>query len=139
MFGTASNTYTMAGITSSASKAAQQGRLEVVTTDSMGNLASDGGAIQRQLDALGHRDRELASGIAMAIALQQPIFHGGQTFAGRIGYGNFGGSSAFGLSLAGVINRGAFGPTSSVTLDGGVGYASSTTNTTVKAGVNFGW
>ena len=104
----------MSGITSTASKAAQQGRLEVVTTDSSGNLASDGGAIQRQIDslisgngslqrqidALGRRDRELASGIAMAVALQQPIFQSGQSFAGRFGYGNFGGSSAFSLSLA---------------------------------------
>jgi trimeric autotransporter adhesin len=41
MFGTASNTYTMAGITSAASAAAQKGPVQVVTSDAGGNLASD--------------------------------------------------------------------------------------------------
>jgi trimeric autotransporter adhesin len=113
--------------------------LQAVTTDAMGNLASDGGAFQRQIDGLGRRDRELADGIAIAVALQQPIFHNGQTFAGRIGYGNFDGSNAFGLSLAGVISKGSFGPTSSVTLDGGVGFGTATNTTTAKAGITFGW
>src|SRR6185503_11071140 len=112
-FGRETNTYTMAGIASAASRAAQQGPLEVVTTDAQGNLASDGGALQRQIDNLGRRDGELADGIAIALALQQPIFHSGQKFAGRLGYGNFDGSNALGLSLAGVIDKGSFGPTSS--------------------------
>jgi hypothetical protein len=120
-FGRETNTYTMAGIASAASRAAQQGPLEVVTTDAQGNLASDGGAFQRQIDNLGRRDGELADGIAIALALQQPIFHSGQKFAGRLGYGNFDGSNALGLSLAGVIDRGSFGSNSSITLDGGVG------------------
>jgi hypothetical protein len=39
-FGTATNTYTMAGITSAASLAAQTGPVSLVTTDAAGNLAS---------------------------------------------------------------------------------------------------
>ena len=39
MFGTATNAYTMVGITSAASQAAQSGALQLVTTDSGGNLA----------------------------------------------------------------------------------------------------
>jgi trimeric autotransporter adhesin len=157
LFGKANNTYTMAGIASAESRAVQTGPLQVVTTDASGNLASDGGAfqrridalggridslggaLQRQIDALGQRDRELTQGIAMAVALQQPIFHNGQNFAGRFGYGNFGGSNAFGLSVGGVISRGAFGPTSTVTLDGGVGYGTSTGAKSFRGGVNFGW
>ena len=138
-FGRETNTYTMAGIASAASRAAQQGPLEVVTTDAQGNLASDGGAFQRQIDNLGRRDGELADGIAIALALQQPIFHSGQKFAGRLGYGNFDGSNALGLSLAGVIDRGSFGSNSSITLDGGVGVGTSTGTVAAKAGVTFGW
>jgi hypothetical protein len=138
-FGRETNTYTMAGIASAASRAAQQGPLEVVTTDAQGNLASDGGALQRQIDNLGRRDGELADGIAIALALQQPIFHSGQKFAGRLGYGNFDGSNALGLSLAGVIDRGSFGSNSSITLDGGVGVGTSTGTVAAKAGVTFGW
>ncbi len=40
VFGAASNTYTMGGITSAASKAAQSGPVQVVTSDSGGNLAT---------------------------------------------------------------------------------------------------
>ena len=67
-FGRSDSTYTMGGITNQASKNAQTGPLEVVTTDALGNLASDGGAFQRQIDALGKRDGELAEGIAIALA-----------------------------------------------------------------------
>jgi hypothetical protein len=43
VFGTTSNTYTMPGITSPASRGAQTGLLQLPTRDTMGNLASDGG------------------------------------------------------------------------------------------------
>lgn len=137
--GTSVNTYTMAGITSNASRAVQTGPLEAVTTDRFGNLASDGGAFQGKIDALGRRDGELADGIAIALALQQPIFHSGQKFAGRLGYGNFDGSNALALSLAGVVDKGSFGPISSITLDGGVGFGTLTGTVAAKAGVTFGW
>ena len=41
MLGTSANTYTAPGITSSTSRAAQSGSLQIMTTDSTGNLASD--------------------------------------------------------------------------------------------------
>ena len=41
MLGTTTNTYTASGITSAASRAAQSGERQFVTTDSSGNLASD--------------------------------------------------------------------------------------------------
>jgi trimeric autotransporter adhesin len=40
VFGTASNTYTMSGIASSASRAAQSGPVQIVTSDASGNLAT---------------------------------------------------------------------------------------------------
>ena len=51
VFGTATNTYTAPGITSAASTSAQGPVTGVVTTDADGNLASDGGALQGQVDA----------------------------------------------------------------------------------------
>jgi trimeric autotransporter adhesin len=184
--GTATNTYTTAGITSNASRAAQEGPLQVVTTDAKGNLASDGGALQRQIDsligglqgqinafadsalaegggayqhyqqqidahqqrldahqqqidALGRRDRELADGIAIALAIPAPLFHNGQTVALSFGQGNFDGANAFGLSLAGVLNKGALGPTSSVTLSGGLGVGTTTGTVAGRSSVSFGW
>ena len=137
--GNATNTYTMGGITSDASKAAQTGPLEVVTTDAQGNLASDGGAFQRQLDALGERDSELAEGIAIALALDAPNLQSGQSFALRMGYGNFDGSSAVGVAAAGLLDKGSFGGRSTVTLDGGVGFGTADGTVAGKAGLTFGW
>ena len=54
MFGTRSSTYTMPGLTSPGARAHQDGPLELVTIDSNGNLASDGGstvgALQNSID-----------------------------------------------------------------------------------------
>ena len=44
IFGTATNTYTLPGVTSAASTAAQGAVSGLITTDAAGNLASDGGA-----------------------------------------------------------------------------------------------
>jgi hypothetical protein len=79
----------MYGITSNASRDAQTvGPLEVVTTDQAGNLAGDGGAIFHRLDNLEGRDKELAEGIAISAALQNPDLTGAETFgvAGVVGH-----------------------------------------------------
>lgn len=149
MFGAATNTYTMAGITSAASAAAQTGTRQVVTSDANGNLAtsslaglgiassSDIGLLQSQIDGLVQRDRQLASGIAISMALAQPMLQSGQTVGVRVGWGNFGGSNAVGVSAAGVLARGFAGPTTSLVVDAGVGFSSSQTGG--RVGVTLGW
>ena len=149
MFGTATNTYTMAGIASAASAAAQSGARQIVTSDSAGNLATttlaglgvassaDISALQSQIDGLVQRDRQLASGIAISLALAQPMLQAGQTIGVRVGWGNFGGSNAVGLSAAGVLARGFAGPTTSLVVDAGIGFGSSQAGG--RAGVTFGW
>jgi hypothetical protein len=151
VFGTAANTYTMPGITSGASKAAQGAPTHIVTTNLTGDLAahtpaelglaSTGqiGGLQQQINALGRRDEELADGIAISLALAQPIFQPGQTFAMRVGWGNFDGANAIGVSAAGVLGRGYWGPTSSVVLDGGIGTGTSEGVVAGRAGLTFGW
>ena len=62
-----SSTYTTPGITSDLSRARQSGPLEVVTSDSNGHLASDGGQIFRELGEQG-------AGIAIALALENPTW-----------------------------------------------------------------
>jgi len=148
-FGTATNTYTMSGITSAASAAAQTGVRQVVTSDASGNLAtsslaglgiassSDISLLQSQIDGLVQRDRQLASGIAISMALAQPMLQAGQTVGVRVGWGNFGGSNAVGVSAAGVVARGFAGPTTSLVVDAGVGFSSSQTGG--RVGVTLGW
>jgi autotransporter adhesin len=83
--GTATNTYTLAGVTSAASLAAQSGPTQVVTTDAFGNLAAAGfsaqdiSSLQAQANSLQsqignlqsqvtYNLREARSGIASALA-----------------------------------------------------------------------
>ena len=63
----------------------------------------------------------------------------GQSFALRMGYGNFDGSSAVGVAAAGLLDKGSFGDRSTVTLDGGVGFGTSDGTVAGKAGLTFGW
>jgi trimeric autotransporter adhesin len=151
MFGTPSNTYTMAGLASGESKKVQGTPTYLVTSNSSGDLAaytagqlnlastSDIASLQGQINALGQRDRQLADGIAMAIAMAQPVLLSGQTFGLRLGYGNFDGTSAGAVTAAGVVSRGFAGPTSSIVIDGGIGFASESSTTTGRVGVTFGW
>jgi trimeric autotransporter adhesin len=139
-FGTSNSSYTLAGLASAASKAAQSGTTYLVTSDAQGNLATTAFSpqqIEQNLDALGRRDDELAGGIAIALSLAQPMIRPGQTFAMRLGWGNFDGENAVGLTAAGVVSQGDFGPTSSVIVDGGVGTARD--QVAGRGGVSFGW
>lgn len=103
------------------------------------NLQDTAGSLQRQVDALGERDEELADGIAVSLALQQPILLSGQSFGIRVGYGNFDGTSAVGATAAGVVNRGALGAGSSIVLDGGVGFGAETGGVSSRGGMTFAW
>lgn len=96
-------------------------------------------AQQSQIKSLQSRDDELAEGIALALSLDAPVFQPGQNFAMRAGWGNFDGANAFGVTAAGVLDRGSFGQNSSVVLDGGVGFGTSQGTVAGKAGLSFGW
>ena len=92
MFGTKTNTYTTPGITSNASKAAQKGPLQLVTTDAAGHLASDGGAV---FEAIA----KVQAGVAIALAIEAPSLTERENFGIRVGWGNFDGeANAFGFS-----------------------------------------
>jgi hypothetical protein len=133
-----STTHTMNGITSDKSKARQtDGPLEVVTTDQTGNLASDGGYIFNKLNSLDGRDKELAEGIAIATALQNPDLVGAETFGVAVNFGNWDGFSAFGLSAEGVVGYNFFQPGDRVAVSGGVGVG--TREGTVAGRVGVQW
>jgi autotransporter adhesin len=122
MFGTASNTYTMAGIATAASRAAQVGPTSIVTSDTAGNLAarsfadlglasqSDISGINGRLDALNGRindvNREARGGIALALAASGLQF---DTRPGKVslsgGYGNFKGESGFAVGLGYAVSE----------------------------------
>lgn len=151
VFGTATSTHTMSGVASAASAAAQGAPTRIVTSNDAGDLAAqtfaelgigsaaDVSVLQSQVNTLGNRDKELADGIAIALALEQPILVGQQKFALRGGYGNFDGESALGLSATALVSRSTFGPGTSVMLDAGIGYGTNTDTVAGRAGVTIGW
>jgi autotransporter adhesin len=107
VFGTSDNTYTMSGIASQASRNAQSGKIEFVTSDQDGNLATAGGNFFQHLD-------DLDGGVAMAMALGSigylPEYKQGAV-AGW--YGNYEGTSALGFA-------GAFKVTDDFQIEGGL-------------------
>lgn len=117
--GTAASTYTMPGLASAASRAAQTGPTQVVTTDAAGNLATstvDLGAIDRRVGALDDRvatlgayatesRREARQGIASAMAMTgapMPSAPGRTSWSGNTAV--YKGEWAAGFSVAHRIN-----------------------------------
>ncbi|WP_195930345.1 hypothetical protein [Hyphomicrobium album] len=105
----------------------------------VGNLNSTADRLQTQIDQLDRRDDDLAEGIAISLALDQPFFHAGQTFAINLGWGGYDGQNAVGLTAAGIVDRGGLGPTSTTTLHGGIGAGTGQGQVAGKAGLSFGW
>ena len=112
-FGTATNTYTMAGITSAASLAAQTGPVSLVTSDAAGNLATmstsglasvgavaalDGRvtALESNVQNLNFQVRKAYEGSAVAIAMGGSALPDNKKFAISANWGNFSGENAFG-------------------------------------------
>ena len=133
MFGTAGNTYTTPGITSAASKAAQTGPVQLVTSDAGGDLATgtlsslgvassaDIGAINSQLAGLNASINNVAnraySGVAMAFAMAGvPTVLPGETFVTTMNYGTFESENALSFN-------GAMRVTDHIQFDAGIAYA----------------
>jgi trimeric autotransporter adhesin len=115
MFGTRSNTYTMPGITSPASRASQIGLLQLPTTDAAGNLASDGGETFKAI-------AKLRAGVALSLAATPAVLMHGEKFGVRVGWGTFNGANALGFSATGVLAENLVSKHDRLTLDGGVGF-----------------
>lgn len=141
MFGTANQTYTMPGITSATSLSRQSGPLDVATTDAMGNMATDGGAIFTALS-------QLQAGVAMSFALENPELQGTESFGIAANWGSFKESQALGFAAIGVLSRDTFGGGERLAISGGIAvsvaertYGGRTSDTQVggRAGGQLTW
>jgi hypothetical protein len=145
VFGTATNTYTMAGITSAASKAAQSGPTQIVTSDASGNLATaslgelglassgDITAINARLDDLDRRASKAFTGVAMAFAMAGvPTLLPSENFAATINYGTFQGSHGFAINAAARL-------TDNTQLTAGFGYSADERIAGGRLGMRVGW
>jgi hypothetical protein len=143
--GTTGNTYTMAGIASAASRAAQTGPVSLVTSDSSGNLATtsaaslglasaaDLGAVNSRLDDLNNRTSKATTGVAMAFAMAGvPTLMPHEKFAAAMNWGTFQGANGLAFNTA-------FRISDNVQLNGGVGYGTDERLVGGRVGLRVGW
>ena len=127
LFGTASSTYVAPGITSAASRAAQSGALQIVTSDAGGNLATSSAAglgvattnditginsqlagINMRLNDLDNRTTKALNGTAMAFAMAgTPWLLPTERLAVSMDWGTFQGTNALALNAALRLGTGA--------------------------------
>ena len=158
MFGTAANSYTMAGINGT-STAAQQGGVKLVTADANGTLgvttlalppagasfatSNDINRLQNQIDGLAQEDRRLRAGIAMASAVPSTLVLPGENFALDASWSNYAGANALGVGSAVRIGQLNLGGGSPVFVQGNAGAAFSPdgggNRAVVRAGVRLSW
>jgi len=141
----------MPGIASAASRAAQSGPTQIVTSDASGNLATSTPAglglastgdisainsqlagINARLDDLTSRSNRAYSGVAMAMALTGGYLPERKNFAIAVNYGTFERQNAAALSSY-------FRLTESVVLSGGLSYGVEQRQFGGRAGVLFAW
>lgn len=138
VFGTATNTYTLPGLTSAASAAAQSGPTQVVTSDATGNLAVGspsgvGLASTSDITLLSQKTRNAFTGVAMAFALAAvPTVMPNEKFVLSANWGTFQGENGAALS-------GAFRIYKNVQLHGGFAYGFRANLAGGQAGLRFGF
>ena len=93
-----------------------QGLLGVVTSDTSGNLASDNGALFQQMAGI-------KAGVAIGMALSDPVISGNQRFGLKMSASAFDGVRGYGFSAAGVLATGLFTQEDRLTLSGAVGWS----------------
>ena len=108
-----------------------------VGTPINGTDAANKAYVDSGLAAANNNITKAYQGTAIALALSQPIFAPGQSWAVRAGWGGFEGENAGGISVAGIIGRDWFGAGSTIAIDGGVGFADNVV--AGKAGVTIGF
>ena len=138
VLGTASNTYTAPGIESAASRTAQSGPTQLVTSDAGGNLATaDPNSVVAGTPAfqsLQHQVNRTSEGVAMAMAVGAggTILPCCMNRAVSMEYGNFEGYSAIGLSGVQRLGNNWFA-------NGGVAVGGNYGSVGGRVGVTYAW
>jgi autotransporter adhesin len=143
--GSSASTYTLAGIGSAESNAAQSGAVELVTTDAAGNLGTSSldlaaieglggrtGALEGQVTALNQGLRGANGGIAAAMAMGGTVMPPGSSFAMSFNLATYRGEQGFSGSAVARVSE-------AVWVSGGVAGSTVRGSTGGRVGVTFGW
>jgi hypothetical protein len=143
--GSSASTYTMAGLSSDASNAAQSGAVRLVTTDLAGNLGTTsldvaelqslGGrtaTLEGQVAALDRGVRGANGGIAAAMALGGTVIPPGSTLALSFNLATYRGVQGFSVAAVARVSEAAW-------ISGGIAGSTARGSTGGRVGVTFGW
>jgi trimeric autotransporter adhesin len=109
-----------------------------VTADASGNLASDDGALYREV-------ARVKSGAAVAMALADPTLAAQEQFGMKLNWGGFDGANAVGLTTLGVLGKNLFGNGDRLTISAGAGWGQATVSSYTQsvagghAGLQLTW
>ena len=138
MFGTAANTYTMSGIASAESKAAQGTPTYLVTSNASGDLAAQtpadlGLLTTNDLTNINNEIRRNTEGVALAMAMAGvPTLLPSESIALTANWGTFEGEHGLAGAMAVRIDR-------NVQLNAGVGFGAGANTVGGRAGIWVGW
>lgn len=144
--GTGGTTYTMGGVASSASRAAQSGPTQFVTSDAAGNLGTSNygpgsiaalesrvGSLEANVGRLQRDMRGAFQGTAIALALTGAVLPAGKTFAVSANFGAYHGETGFGATGIARVSDNVF-------VSGGIGVSTSgQSNVAGRGGVTLAW
>lgn len=91
-------------------------------------------SVARRLDK---RIDTVSEGVAIALAIQNPILTGSDRFGVSVNWGEFDGNAAFGAAAAGIVGHNIFGAGEKVGLTGGFGVSGG--QVAGRAGLQFTW
>ena len=120
------------------SRARQSGLLGILTSDDSGDLASDSGALYREV-------ARVKSETAVSMALADPILADDQRFGVKVNWGGFHGANAVGVTASGVLGKDLLTKGDRLMLSGRAGWGQSSVNDYSErvvgghAGVQFAW
>ena len=95
------------------------------------------GYVDAGLSALDSRVNRVEQGVAMAIAMQNPVLTGNDRFGVAMNWGNYAGNDSVGLAAVGIIGQNFFGGGEKVGMTGG--FSSSGNQVAGRAGLQFTW
>ena len=138
VLGTSETTYSAPGINSNLSRSRQSGPLGVVTSDANGNLASDDGALYREVATV-------KAAAAVAMAIKPPTLKNREKFGMQLSWGGYDGANAIGFSATGVLATGILTRSDRLSFSAAVGAGQADVNTYQEnvvggqAGIQWAW
>ena len=101
--------------------------------------ASEAARANRRIDDLDLKSNQALEGVAVALALSDPVLQPGDSFGIKVGAGAYGANTAVGLSAMGVASRNLFGGGETLAFGGGISVGTNHGNVGGRVGAQLTW